>query len=69
MLEVAQRNNTTRFIRLHYEDAEIENAGVPAVIAYKNGDILERGSLVPVLDALPDDSELSVVSLETCFRS
>ncbi|KAF2871529.1 phosducin [Massariosphaeria phaeospora] len=66
MREVAQKNETTRFVKLHYEDAEIEVAGVPAVIAYKNAD--KFVGLVPLLDELPEDSELSAVSLETCFR-
>ena len=66
MHEVAKRNDTTRFVKLHYEDAEMENAGVPAVLAYKNGD--KFAGLVPVLDELPEDSELSAVALETAFR-
>ncbi|KAF1957704.1 thioredoxin-like protein [Byssothecium circinans] len=66
MYEVAKRNDTTRFVRLHYEDAEMENAGVPAVLAYKNGE--KFAGLVPVLDELPEDSELSAVALETAFR-
>jgi hypothetical protein len=66
MREIAQRNNTTRFIKLHYEDAEMEVAGVPAVLAYRNAE--KFVGLVPLMDALPDDSELSVISLETCFR-
>ncbi|KAF2703519.1 phosducin [Pleomassaria siparia CBS 279.74] len=66
MRQVAQRNNTTRFVKLHYEDAEIEVAGVPAALAYRNGELIE--GLVPIMDALPDDSELSVISLETLFR-
>lgn len=66
MYEVARRNDTTRFVKLHYEDAEMDNAGVPAVLAYKNGD--KFAQLVPVLDELPEDSVLSAVSLETAFR-
>jgi hypothetical protein len=66
MRDVAQRNDTTRFIKLHYEVAEMEYAGVPAVLAYRNGD--KFAGLVPLLDELPEDSELSSVSLETVFR-
>lgn len=66
MYEVARRNDTTRFIKLHYEDAEMDTAGVPAVLAYKNGE--KFAQLVPVLDELPEDSVLSAVSLETAFR-
>ncbi|KAF2252319.1 phosducin [Trematosphaeria pertusa] len=66
MRDVAKRNETTRFVKLHYEDAEMEVAGVPAVLAYKNAE--KFAGLVPLMDELPEDSELSAVSLETCFR-
>lgn len=66
MRDVAKRNDTTRFVKLHYEDAEMEVAGVPAVLAYRNGE--KFAGLVPLIDELPEDSELSTVSLETCFR-
>jgi hypothetical protein len=66
MHEVAKRNDTVRFVKLHNSDAELENAGLPAILAYKGGK--EVKMLVPLLDELPDDSELSAISLETCFR-
>jgi len=66
MREVAQRNDTTRFVKLHNSDAEMEATGLPAVLAYKGGK--EVNMLVPLLNELPDDSELSAVALETCFR-
>ncbi|KAF2627441.1 thioredoxin-like protein [Macroventuria anomochaeta] len=66
MREVAKRNDTVRFVKLHNVDAEMEEEGVPAVLAYKGGD--KFAGLVPLLNELPDDSELSAVSLETAFR-
>lgn len=66
MCQVAKRNDTVRFIKLHNDDAEMEEEGVPAVLAYKGGD--KFAGLVPLLNELPDDSELSAVSLETAFR-
>lgn len=66
MREVAKRNDTVRFIKMHNDIAEIEDAGVPAVLAYKGGEKI--ADLVPLWKALPDDSELSAVSLETVFR-
>lgn len=65
MREVARDNNTTRFVKLHYDDAEMEVAGVPAVLAYRNGE--KVAGLVPLMDELPDDSELTSTSLETLF--
>lgn len=68
MREVAQRNNTTRFIKLHCEDVDmgIADADLPAVLVYKKNALFT--SLMPVMASLPEDSELSAVSLETCFR-
>jgi hypothetical protein len=66
MSEVAKRNDTVRFVKMHNDEAEIEDTGVPAVLAYKGGD--KFADLVPLIDALPDDSELSAVSLETVLR-
>ena len=66
MRQVAKRNDTVRFVKLHNADAEMEEEGVPAVLAYKGGE--KFAGLVPLLNELPDDSELSAVSLETAFR-
>ncbi|KAH6642215.1 thioredoxin-like protein [Boeremia exigua] len=66
MRQVAQRNDTVRFIKLHNHDAEMEEQGVPAVLAYKGGE--KFAGLVPLLNELPEDSELSAISLETAFR-
>jgi hypothetical protein len=66
MREVAKRNDTVRFIQLHNSDAEMPREGLPAVLAYKRGEKI--AGLVPLLNELPDDSELSAVSLETVFR-
>jgi hypothetical protein len=59
--ELASIHTTTRFIKLHYVEAEIEVAGVPALLAYKGGD--KFAGLVPVMDEIPDEEELSAISL------
>jgi hypothetical protein len=66
MAEVAKRNDTVRFVKLHNSDAELDEAALPAILAYKRGDKI--AGLVPLLAELPDDSELSALALETCFR-
>jgi hypothetical protein len=60
MRDVARRNDNVRFVKFHNADAEMEEEGVPAVLAYRGGE--KFAGLVP------DDSVLSAVSLETCFR-
>lgn len=72
---LAKKHNNVRFVRLHYQDAEMEPAGVPALIAYRGGD--KFAGLVPIMEEMPDDAELSSLTLEavmmryvdrSCFR-
>jgi hypothetical protein len=37
---ISQKHATTRFVKLHHEIAEMENVGVPAIIAYQNGEVI-----------------------------
>lgn len=64
--QMAKKHKTTRFIKLHYQDAEMEPAGVPAVLAYRGGD--KFAGLVPVVDEIPDDADLSAETLEKLFQ-
>jgi len=64
--KLAKQHSATRFVKLHYADAEMEVAGVPAILAYKGGD--KFAGLVPVMDEIPDDAELSPSSLEIALR-
>ena len=61
MRDLAKVHNTTRFVKLHYVEAEMEVAGVPALLAYRGGD--KFAGLVPVMDEIPDEEELSARSL------
>ena len=54
--KLAQKHVTTRFVKLHHEIAEMESIGVPAIIAYQNGEVIAT---------LPD---CSAVGLETNLR-
>jgi hypothetical protein len=64
--KLASQHRETRFIKLHYADAEMEPMGVPAVIAYRNGD--KFAGLVPLINEMPDDAELDTISLESLFK-
>ena len=66
MRQLARKHKSTRFVKLHYLDAEMEPAGVPAVLAYRSGD--KFAGLVPVVDEIPDDADLSAISLEHLFQ-
>ncbi|KAG8631964.1 hypothetical protein KVT40_001104 [Elsinoe batatas] len=64
--ELARKYINTRFVKLHYHDAEMEPAGVPAVLAYKGGD--KFAGLVPVLNEIPDDADVTASTLEKVFQ-
>lgn len=66
MKEVAKRNDTVRFVEMTGDIAELHNDVLPALLAYKGGQ--KFATLLPLLRELPKDSEVSAVSLETCFR-
>lgn len=63
---VARKHDDARFIKLHYRDAEMEPAGVPALLAYRGGD--KFAGLVPVIQEIPDDADLSATTLESVMR-
>ena len=63
---LAQRHLDVRFVKLHFEDAEMEPAGVPALLAYRGGD--KFAGLVPIIQEIPDDADLSAVTLETVLK-
>nr|OQO23493.1 hypothetical protein B0A51_08933 [Rachicladosporium sp. CCFEE 5018] len=55
-----------RFVKLHYQDAEMEPAGVPALIAYRAGE--KFAGLVPIVGEIPEDAELSALTLESVLQ-
>lgn len=63
---LAARHPDVRFVRLHFRDAEMEPMGVPALLAYRGGE--KFAGLVPIVDEIPDDAELSDAVLESVLR-
>lgn len=59
--ELSKRKARTRFVKLRYQEASMDPAGVPAIIAYRNGN--KFAMLVPLMDEIPDDAELSETTL------
>lgn len=64
--EFAQVHASVRCVRLHFAEAEMEPAGVPALLAYADGE--KFAGLVPVVDELPDEGELNAETLEGVLR-
>ncbi|AEO57912.1 hypothetical protein MYCTH_2304672 [Thermothelomyces thermophilus ATCC 42464] len=51
-----------RFVKVHYGDIEFDNAGVPAILAYRNqGDLF--ANLTGILEMIPDDDDFDTESL------
>lgn len=63
---LASKHQDTRFVKLHFADAQMEPAGVPAVIAYRGGE--KFAGLVPLINELPDDAELNAITLEDVLK-
>ncbi|KAK6438424.1 hypothetical protein LTR95_005377 [Oleoguttula sp. CCFEE 5521] len=63
---LAQKHQDVRFVKLHYQDAEMEPAGVPALIAYRAGE--KFAGLVPIVGEIPEDAELSALTLESVLQ-
>jgi hypothetical protein len=63
---LARRHITTRFVKLHYLEAEMDPASVPAMLGYKEGELV--ANLVSLVDEIPSDQSLNTQSLETLFK-
>lgn len=59
---LAQRHLTTRFVRLSHLDAEMDAAGVPAILAYRHAELF--ANLVSVVDLFPSSASASAAMEE-----
>ncbi len=65
-MTLAQKHVTTRFVKLHFTDAEMDVAAVPAALAYKGGDLI--ANLVAIIDEIPPGRDLSASTLEMILK-
>lgn len=63
---IARRNNTTRFVKLHHEIAEMENIQAPALLAYRGGDVFT--TIVDIFGQIPKGRACSANSLEDLLK-
>lgn len=67
MLPLVRSNTAIRFVKVHYEEIEFDQAGVPAVLAYKNqGDLF--ANLTALIDMIPDEEDFDSDSLKKLFQ-
>jgi hypothetical protein len=60
-------NPAIHFVKVHYEDIEFDNAGVPAILAYKNqGDLF--ANLTYIIDQIPDDTLFDTAALRDVLK-
>ncbi|MCJ1288793.1 hypothetical protein MMC34_000322 [Xylographa carneopallida] len=62
LVQIARKHEFTRFVKLSYLDAEMDPVSVPAVLAYKAGDLI--ANLVSIVDEMPVDATINASNLE-----
>ncbi|KAM5467467.1 hypothetical protein MauCBS54593_005437 [Microsporum audouinii] len=62
LISLARKQATTRFVKLHYEIAEMDHVTAPALIAYRNGEVF--ATIIDVLSQIPDGRGCSSASIE-----
>ncbi|KAK6348980.1 hypothetical protein TWF730_009740 [Orbilia blumenaviensis] len=63
---LARRHVSTGFVKLHYTEAEMDRKVVPAILAYRGGELI--ANLPRIVDEIPAGRPLSSESLETVLR-
>ena len=63
---LCRRYPTTRFVKLHHIEAEMEASVVPAVLAYRAGELF--ANIIRIVDEIPPGRNLSTDSLELVLR-
>ncbi|PKS13322.1 hypothetical protein jhhlp_000093 [Lomentospora prolificans] len=67
LIPLVSRHTAVHFVKVHYEEIEFDNAGVPAVLAYKNqGDLF--ANLTGIIEMIADDDSFGTESLQALFR-
>lgn len=60
--DIARRHATTRFVKLHFLDAEMEEIAAPGILAYRGGDCF--ANLVSLVSEMPAGREINSTTLE-----
>ncbi|KAL8747073.1 MAG: hypothetical protein Q9190_000979 [Brigantiaea leucoxantha] len=59
---LARKHATTRFVKLHYLDAEMDEIAAPGVLAYRGGDCF--ANLVSIINEIPAGRDMSPSTME-----
>ncbi|KAJ5587370.1 uncharacterized protein N7459_003135 [Penicillium hispanicum] len=66
LVNIARRQTTTRFIKLHREIAEMDHIKAPALLAYRGGEVF--ATIVDILRNIPKGRSCSADSLEDLLK-
>ncbi|KAH6603611.1 thioredoxin-like protein [Trichoderma cornu-damae] len=67
LLPLVKSNPSVHFVKVHYEEIELDNAAVPAILAYRNqGDLF--ANLTGIIEMMPDDEHFCAESLQKVFK-
>lgn len=56
-------NPAIHFVKVHYDEVDFDNAGVPAILAYRNqGDLF--ANLTYIIDQIPEDTLFDTQALK-----
>lgn len=55
--DIARRHATTRFVKLHYLDAEMDQIAAPGILAYKAGECF--ANLVSLMGEMPAGRDIN----------
>lgn len=66
LANLARKQPSTRFIKLHHEIAEMDHIEAPALLAYRNGDIF--ATIVDIMRQFPNGRSCSSESLEDLLK-
>ncbi|KAL9098421.1 MAG: hypothetical protein Q9163_005914 [Psora crenata] len=64
--DLAQKNVTTRFVKLHFLEAEMDQIAAPGVLAYRGGECF--ANLVPLMNEIPAGIEPEVLAVESVLQ-
>lgn len=67
LMPLASTHPYVHFVRVHYADIEFDNAGVPAILAYKDQGTL-FANLTYIIDQIPEDAPLDTRTIETVLQ-
>jgi len=59
---IAHKHATTRFVKLHRLEAEMDEIAVPGILAYQGGECF--ANLVSIMSAMSAGKEMNEVNLE-----